>query len=249
MPTILITRPQAASELLAEALAEQGYDGLIEPLLTIRSTDVPSPEVKEIQAIMITSANALTALDKGSYDTDGLLGLPCFCVGPRTAERAAQFGFRRTYYSTSDGQALAELITKTLPKKDKAILHIAGRDVDSKGQEDLTAAGFSVSLWPIYEAIPAMQLSPHIITKLKGREIDAVLLYSARTAETFLKLLQHHKLTHVCADLVAVGLSAAITDLLAQQMWKKSLTAASPSETSVLECLTAHLPPVHSRPS
>lgn len=242
MPTILITRPQAASELLAEALAEQGFDGLIEPLLDIRSTDVPSPEVKDIQAVMITSANALTALDKGNYDFEGLLGMPCFCVGSRTAERAAQFGFRLTSFSTSDGQALAELIAKSLPKKDKPILHIAGRDIDSKAHNGLKEAGFTVSLWPIYDAVPATKLSAHIVTKLKDRKIDAVVLYSVRTAETFLKLLQHHNLTHICADMIAVSLSPQISDILARQIWKESLTAASPSEASMLECLVQSLP-------
>src|SRR5258708_2527580 len=97
MPHILITRPLGAANDLAQRLVPLGYTPVIEPLLTIIPTKTTLPNIEGIRAVMITSANALNALTEAGQDIDqlqALSGLPCFCVGPRTAERAAAFGFR-----------------------------------------------------------------------------------------------------------------------------------------------------------
>lgn len=242
MPSVLITRPQTAAEFLAQQLQDRGYEGVIEPMLHIQSTDMPQPDIADIQALMITSANALTALDIGSYEVEGLLNIPCFCVGPRTAEKANLFGFRKTYNSSSDGEALAQLISQSLPNKKKAILHVAGRDTDSKAHDALQSLGFTVARWPIYQAVVATELNPYTIKRLREQRLDAVTVFSVRTAETLKALLLKHGLEACCQRLIAIGLSNAVRDVLAPLTWRDLVAAPQPTEESVLDCLTEILP-------
>jgi uroporphyrinogen-III synthase len=191
---------------------------------------------------MITSANALTALEAGGYEVESLLSIPCFCVGPRTAEKAALFGFRKTYNSDNDGTALAHLISQSLHNRKKAILHIAGRDTDNKAQDVLQKLGIPVIRWPIYEAIPALQLTPHTVQLVQQQKLDAVTVFSVRTAETLKALIQKHALEACCKDLIAIGLSEAVTNALAPLSWRKVVTAPTPTEDAILHCLTENLP-------
>lgn len=242
MVSVLITRPQASAEFLAYELQLRGYAGIIEPLLSIVSTDMPQPDLSEIQALMITSANALTALEAGDYELDSLLSMPCFCVGPRTAEKASLFGFRKIYSSASDGTALAQLISQSLHNKKKAVLHITGRDTDSKAHDTLQSLGFAVQPWPIYQAVPTRQLSPHSVRLIQENKVGVVTVFSVRTAETLKAMLQKYKLEACCKELIAIGLSSAVTDTLSSLAWRKLITAPTPTEDAVLDCLTEALP-------
>lgn len=242
MVSVLITRPQTASEALAEILQQHGYEGVIESMLAIKSTDMPPPDLSEIQALMITSANALTALGSGDYETESLLHYPCFCVGPRTEAQARLFGFTKTYSSASDGAALARLIDQTLFNKKKSILHMAARDTDSKAHNELTTLGFAVRSWPIYRAEPAESLSPPLIKLLQQKKIDAALVFSVRTAETLVKLIKQHALETCCNQLVAIGLSQAVIDALLPLNWHKTAAAETPTEDAVIKCLAEIFP-------
>jgi uroporphyrinogen-III synthase len=240
MPTILLTRPKASSEQLAHELRRLGYNCVIEPLLSIAPTSVPQPDVKNIQAVMITSANVLGVLIAGQIQN--LLGLPCFCVGPSTAEKARAFGFQTVENSAGDGLELAQLIGHMLNDKNRPILHIAGRDIDSGAHDELQRMGFMVTTWPVYAAIPATALTPATIEALQQKKLDAILLFSTRTAETLKLLLLRHGLGNCCQKLVTIGLSEAVIDVLKPIAWRKLVAAQTPAEDSVIAALKEILP-------
>ncbi|MDX2027921.1 MAG: uroporphyrinogen-III synthase [Alphaproteobacteria bacterium] len=235
MVNILITRPQAASEKLAQELGRAGYDGVIEPLLTIVPSALPMPDAENPQAVMITSGNVFEVLDKDSIEN--LLPLPCFCVGPRTADKARDFGFRDVRHSDSDGTALAQLIGESLAEKTSPILHIAAQDIDSGGQDELQRLGYQVAIWPLYVALAAGQLSGGTTSLLAQRKIDAVLVFSVRTAETLVALLKQRGLEACCESLTAIGLSESVAEALRVLRWRSLAAAPEPSEESVIACL------------
>jgi len=242
MATVLLTRPQAASEPLAHALQECGYEGVIEPLLTIIPAPTPMPEIANIQALMITSANAIESLAQGGFDAAQLFDLPCYCVGERTAAKASQYGFRHVEFSTGDGVDLAQKMERALSDKSRPILHIAGQNVDVRGRNELERLGFTVATWEVYMAMPARELSGHTLRLLQERKIDAVLFFSARTAETFAKLMRHHMLQTCCERLIAIGLSEAVTQPLTQLPWRSLVAAPGPSEEAMIASLKESLP-------
>jgi uroporphyrinogen-III synthase len=240
MVSVLVTRPHAASLALATELKREGYEPVVEPLLEIVATPEPLPDV-DVQAVMITSANALDVLASGGQ-IKHILGLPCFCVGSRTAIKAKEFGFQHIKHTTSDGKELAHLIGSSLPYKSTAVLHIAGRDVASAAQDELRHAGFHVAPWVVYTARTAADFTPETLKRLQGKKLDAVLVFSTRTADTLAILLTKHHLTGVCKKMAAIGLSDAVTGPLKPFSWRILAFAHVPAEDAMVECLKLNCP-------
>ena len=132
---VLLTRPRAAAERLAQDLAARGHEVLIEPLLTIEPLPGPLPDLAGVQALVITSAHAVPAL----AGTDPRL--PVFVVGSATAAAARAAGRRDVRVGEGDARALARLIARQLRPADGALLHLSGSEVRPELGQDLAAAG------------------------------------------------------------------------------------------------------------
>jgi uroporphyrinogen-III synthase len=237
MVTVLVTRPRAASERLARELNRLSYDTIIEPLLTVEALPVRLPELGDVQAVMITSANTIQALESGDYDIQNFFGLPCFCVGAATGRAATELGFRHVHISAGGGEELARLIAKTLTDKKKSILHIAAKETDSKARETLEQGGLRVINWAVYAARPADAMSEAVRQRLGAGQIDAVVVFSQRTAQILCELLAQYKLEACCESLTAIGLSQAVCGTLRVLPWRKVSAASQPTETAVIESL------------
>ena len=234
MPSILITRPCIVAEPLALELERLGYRTVIEPLLSIEPLVMPRPPGGFPQAIIITSGSALSALAGRREQIADLLDLPCFCVGPRTAEKASAFGFRHVQNAEGDGAELARLASFMLGKKRATILHLAGNDTDRKAQQELEKQGHRVVVWPVYEAIPVTVFTVKARELLERGQLDAVVVYSSRTAEVLAKLLADAALEACCKGLDAICLSAAIADVLKPLSWRQIAVASAPSEKAII---------------
>lgn len=237
MVAVLVTRPRAASEKFALELKRHGFDAYIEPLLLIEPLATSRPVLHNVQAVMITSANAIHALASGDYDIGDYLGLPCFCVGPQTGQAAKDFGFRDVRSASTGGSGLAQMIAGALPDQSKPLLHIAAQDVDSRAQSGLEQAGYKVTVWPVYAARPATELTKETIRRFERREFDAIVVFSTRTAQVLKELLSQHALQACCESLSAIGLSEAVVEALRPLPWRKLVAAPMPTEDAVIECL------------
>jgi len=211
---------------------------LVSPMLQVVSLPVDLPPPDKIQAILITSSNALEA----GQNLAALFDRPCFCVGERTAARALAAGFRKVHSAASDGMELAQLITASLSGRNSGILHIAGLAVDSRAQDELARRGHRVHVWPVYAARPVMALSEHTTSLLKRQSLDAVLFFSSRTAEIFRALVDKNGLNPCCRGLTAIGLSETVIENLRTFPWKHLVAAAMPTEDAVIDCLQQVFP-------
>ena len=237
MPTILVTRPQKQANMLADLLRQMGYNCVISSLLTLAPTHTPMPSSPPPEAVMITSSNVFDF----APNLSSLTSLPCFCVGKRTAESARLAGFNNVYYTSSDGQVLAALISETLPAS-AHIMHIAARDIASAGQHALLESGYNVTIWPVYQADTANILTTEAQALINNGAIDAVMLFSARTAETFGQLLRRNGLEGCGQRMFCLGLSEATLAPLAGLTWRGMAAALVPTEESMIECLKQHCP-------
>ncbi len=237
MSRILITRPLLASENLAAALQKLGYETVIEPLLSIEPIAEPCPGIDAIDAVIITSNNALRMLEGRQSELAALFDRPCFCVGPRTAEKVQAFGFRKVQNSSGDGAELAALANAVLGRSRTNILHIAGRDVDSKAQYELEKAGHQLLSWLVYDAKPVSHFMPATQALLKNHKFDAVLIFSPRTAQILAGLLKEAALEACCNGLAAICLSEAVMDVLTPFRWRHLVAAPKPAEDVVIACL------------
>jgi uroporphyrinogen-III synthase len=230
---ILLTRPRLASERWARLLAAYGFEGVIEPLLTIEPTHAPRPE-GAFQAVYLTSANAL---ETEAQNLSGLLQLPCFCVGATTAAAAVAAGFTAIQRGSTDSLALAKQVVPALTNKAAPVLHIAGDLVNDKACDYFMRHGVTLTPWPVYRALAVEEMSTTTRALFVAGELAAVPVFSPRTASILVSLIEKYHLRDACAHVVAVGLSPAVAAVLAAVPWRDLRVAATPEEDAVLKCL------------
>jgi uroporphyrinogen-III synthase len=204
---VLVVRPEAQASASAARLAAAGHDPLVAPVLSIEATGAPPP-AGPFAAVVVTSANAAPALFSLKQASD----LPVFAVGRRTAAMLDTMGCGPTV-SAPDAVSLARLVAEQLAPA--RLLLIAGRDRKGEPAASLARLGCQVAVWEAYHAIAAPNLPETARDALAGGDLDAVLHYSRRSAETALALVaaaglhaDFGMLRHLClSDDVAEGLS------------------------------------------
>ena len=231
---VLLTRPREEASALAARLAARGIETLVEPLLSIHPLAVPPLALTGVQALAVTSANGARAL--GRVWPVGAPRLPVFAVGPASAAAARAAGFCRVEAGAEDVAALAQLVAARLDPAAGAVLHAAGSEVAGDLAGLLAVEGFAVRRAVLYRADPALALSAATIAALTRGEIDAVLLYSPRTAMIFAALVHQAGLIDACRTLTAYCLSASVA-AAATLPFREVRVAAHPSEEALLALL------------
>lgn len=244
---LLITRPAASAAPLAEKLAAQGHDVIISPVIEIYPTDTPLPvRADDYAALALTSANGVHALaaKSAALGQAGPAGkdwqsLPAFAVGPQTAAALHAYGWSQIFQAEGDVASLAALMVTEMGGTDKPVLHVAGRDRAGDLQAALAAQNIACQLSMLYEAEPAAALSPAAAAALAdvAEPVDAVLIYSQRSAHLFIAL---SAALPMAQKPMAYCLSPAIAALM-QAAGFTSRTAAAPQEAAML-ALTANAP-------
>jgi uroporphyrinogen-III synthase len=229
--TLVLTRPRDDSLALARHLEAQGYRCLVEPLLEVMQIDAPPPSQGGVQALLLTSARAAPAL--AGFGPE----LPVFTVGDATAQAASRH-YRGLVRSAGGAAAdLARLVRGTLDPEGGALLHLAGRDVRPELGRALEAAGFEFRRAVVYRAEPAERLSDGFASALAGRAVDAILLFSPRTARTLARLVERNGLGSTLTSVDALCLSANIADACADLPWRRLRVAARAELMALLALL------------
>ena len=117
---ILVTRPQPDNEKTGASLRARGFEVLLVPMLRFEPVALPDEPTADYAAVIVTSANALRAVEPQLAEY-GLLDLPLFAVGERTAAAARKAGFGSVISADGDGADLRDLVVAQAGKwaKDK----------------------------------------------------------------------------------------------------------------------------------
>src|SRR5450755_2826941 len=154
---ILVTRPQPDNEATAANLRARGFDVLLAPTLRFEAVAWPDDPAADYAGVIITSANALRAVEPQLAER-GLLGLPLFAVGERTASAARRVGFGTVISADGDAADLRDLVlakagkfaetekSKKSRKSGKArpLLYLAGADLSRDLAGELARHGIEV---------------------------------------------------------------------------------------------------------
>lgn len=232
---VLLTRPEPESAALAERLKQDGIDSVTAPLLEIVPRDpgpLPVP-IEDVQALLVTSANAAGRLPSVTDRRD----LRVLCVGEATAEAVRAQGFAAVDSADGAIEELTALALGTLDPKAGPVLHLAGETVAGDLAGMLRLAGFEAHRLVVYEARPAEALAPRALAELKRGRLDAVLFFSPRTAETFVRLVNAAGLTGKLGDVAAVAISDKAADACRTLPWRDIIVAASPDLPGMLAAL------------
>ena len=239
---ILLTRPRADAEDLAKLLDARGHEVLLEPLLEIVAVPGEPVAATDSQAILFTSANGVRALlARNADDISALRHLPVYAVGDATGRAAKEAGFAEVISASGDVKALAALVAARVRPEAGPLLHVAASDVAGDLAGLLGAQGFTVTRAVLYEAKKAEALSAETAGALRRGEIPAALFFSPRTAATFVALAGAADLAPALGRTTAVCLSAAVADAIddlpGAASWRDILTAAEPTQDSLLSAL------------
>lgn len=234
MRSILVTRPEPAGSELAARLRREGFEAHLAPLSRYVPVSADLGVLADCQALVFTSAQGVAQFPAPPLGRD----LTVFAVGTATAEAAQQAGFAHVVTGGGDVRDLAQtLIARKAELGLAAVLHISGEDTAEDLGQLLADSGISAHKRVVYRTEFIEQLPPEIERELTEGHIDTVLLFSARAAQHWLKILSHEDLRAASAKLEAVCLSERVAAELRGTPWRAVKVAKSPQVEAVLDIL------------
>ncbi len=219
-PLLLVTRPLEEAARTVSAATEAGFDTLPAPLLRIEPL-VWQPPAMLPDAILFTSGRS-PALVAAIWPE--ARACPAYAVGARTAELAADAGFRLAAIGNDDGSAV---LARAGGAGVRSVWHAAG---EATAVLDVPP-GIQLTRTPVYAARRVERLPADAIRALAGDDWTATLLFSARSARHFADLHDAAGLRRDTARLVA--LSPAIAGA-AGPGWGGVAVAAAPGLAQAL---------------
>lgn len=229
---VLVTRPIEDAEETATRLRDRGHATVIASLLDVRFRDGPELSLDGIQAIVATSANGIRALVRRSQRRDTRI----FAIGPQTASAARAAGFADVQNSRGDSIALADAISGWADRGKGDLLHVAGNEATGKLAMQLSEHGFILRREVLYDVVPVDTLPTAAEKALRDRELDAVLLFSPLSAQTFAKCVEAVQLQRACREMISVCISRAAADRVGL-VFRETRISLSPAESEMLDAL------------
>jgi uroporphyrinogen-III synthase len=214
---ILVTRALDESQRTAASLAREGHDSVVSPVTEMVPTGAVWP-AGVIDGVIATSAHAFElfscAPDWPLPEARRLIRL--LLVGGRTLDAARERGFAGTALTAPDATALGTKIELHFSSP-RRLVYLAGRDRNPGLENKLTDLGHAIELVEVYAAQPADSLTEDALALAGQGKVGAVLHYSRRSAEIYLRLARNagldlSRVNHVCishnaaAPLLAAGI-------------------------------------------
>ncbi len=240
MARILVTRPEPHASGTAARLAAMGHVPVLAPMLHVVPTEDVHIGLDDVAAVALTSRTAVAAvaaLARDRADLAPLFRLPVFTVGAATAEAARAAGFEQVLSADGAVQDLVRLIRLHLRPSDGAVIHLAGEARAGDVAEPLYLAGYSSGVTVVYEAVQVERLAETVAADIAAGRLEAVLVYSARTAEALVRAVERADLMPALARLPCLGLSTAALAPLAAAGAADLRVAAAPNENALFALL------------
>lgn len=232
---VLVTRPEPDASLTAERLRAAGYEVLVAPMLeTVFSTE-PLDD-KGMGNFVVTSRNGVRALAKlVSQETRDATTL--YTVGDATAALARDVGFKHVRSAAGAVDDLVELIGPANTDDSKQLIYVCGRDRKGRLEDKLQANGWQVDVAVRYYSDSVDHFSPDILDAFKNQTIDAVLLYSNRTAEALEGLIKQHNLSQSANSIKFFCLAKGIESVFDRFREIQLIVVEQPNEQSMFDAL------------
>ena len=230
---VLVTRPSGDAEETAAKLAALGHQAVLAPLLEIKLVSGAELALDNVQAVLVTSGNAIRALAERTRRRD----VRVIAVGTQSAAVARRLGFQNVESADGDADALVAFVMATLAAKGATLLHPAGKDTRGDIASRLRAQGFQIRSEVLYEAVAATTLAPAVHEALSEHRLDAALFYSPRTATIFAELARREGHASDCARLTALCISRATAEALGPIQFGDVRVAERPNEQSLFGLL------------
>ncbi|KQT85464.1 uroporphyrinogen-III synthase [Aurantimonas sp. Leaf443] len=229
MRLLILREAGPAAERTAQAVRAAGHEPVLLPLEAGVALARALPE-GAFDAFALTSRRAAAPL-ASAYPGDAR---PVLCVGAATAEAARAAGFTHVLEGVGTAAAMPALLGAAGLPGGARILYAAGRPRTGTLEEALTAAGFGVVTWDVYET-RAVRPAPALV--------EAATAGGAAEAALVLSRLQAGALSDLVAarpDLARPGfrclcLSSRIAGALSRELAEGAAISDAPSLARLLE--------------
>lgn len=216
--TLAVLRPEPGNAATAARATAAGYAVLRLPLFAVVPLDWSAPDVRDHDALVLTSANSVRAAGAALRS---LATLPVIAVGEQTAAAARAAGLSVAATGSSDAEALASLLAA---RGIARALHLGGRE--------RTPVGGVTRAIAVYASEPCA-VAPVDVAGLAG---SVALLHSARAATRLGTLLDS---AEVPRARVTIGAFSAAIAAAAGSGWRALAVAASPSDAALFAAIDA----------
>jgi uroporphyrinogen-III synthase len=249
---ILVTRPQPDNEATGASLRTRGFDVLLAPMLRFEPVGLPDDAGADYAAIVVTSANALRAVES-QLAGHRLLDLPLFAVGDRTAAAARRAGFATVISADGNAADLRELMLARISNKDKEktkdkakakkfrtirpVLYLAGADLSRDLAGELAEGGLNVVTRTTYRMAASSVLPRETCDAIAANRVEAVLHYSVRSARAFLDAVRAAGVEISALAVQQCCISANVAAILREAGATHVTVASSPDENALLGAL------------
>lgn len=230
---LLVTRPEPDAQRTAAALRQRGHHVSIAPLLRIEGIAADFGK-GPWDALVITSANSCRAVASHPRIAE-LVHRPIFTVGLHSAAAARAAGFVDVTAAEGDVEELAQLLTAKFTARDRRLLYFAGEDRTADLAAGLAAHGIQLKTVIIYRAVKVSEFPPPVREAMAAGEIDGVLHFSRRTAESYLSSAVGAALLDRALAPFHYCMSAQVARPLLQAGATTVRIAERPNEASVVE--------------
>ena len=215
---ILITRPLIDIEDLMGKLFSLGHNIIHVPTLKISSAGLNPINPEKYNAFIFTSANAIRNLKLSKVDNKKL----CFCVGSITEKIVRQQGFVNTISAGGTVNALKNIIinSENLDKK-KILAYVCGDNISSNLDQELLEEGFQIEKIINYTSKKIDVLNEDTNKLIKSHPPDIILIYSKRSAESFIELMKKYSLNGLMTGSRVMCISEKVLSVFKKAGWKK----------------------------
>lgn len=226
---VLITRPLAEAEQVANQVARLGFRPVVAPLSEIRPLGTALPD--SAAAVLLTSGNAAASVPTWAHVC------PVFAVGDATAARARAAGCEDVRSAQGDARDLARLVHATLPPDANPLLLLCGRGQGSALAAMLQDAGRTVIRRPVYDVIAVSALPLVAVQALSAGHLRSALFFSASSARGFVRLLAQSGLRDTTRAIEACAIGPAAGVALTALPWREIRIARRPNQDEMLALL------------
>lgn len=230
---VLVTRPEPDATTTSNRLAEAGHEAVCSPLMTISFEPISDLGPELVQAIIVTSRNAVRALAQSPV-LPQLLQLPVFAVGPGTTRDAHDLGFHGVMKGTGTAAGLVDVIASHADPEGGRLIHFAGYKLAFDLEGALREKGFTVDTIRCYAAQRAEELAQGAREALQKGHVDAVLLMSPEASKTYTKLVKQAGLEAAAKSVACVCISKATAEALEEFGPELVRVADQPNSEEVL---------------
>ena len=215
MSPVVVLRPQPGATATANRVRAIGLTAVSYPLFTVEPLAWTAPDPAGLDAVMLTSANAVW---HGGPALTAYHGLPVFAVGEASARAASEHGFAQVVLAGPDAQATATAIAAAGYRQ---VLHLRGEDARPFDPGHLRVTGI-----PVYRAAPVGNAAGLAAAAPAG---SVLLVHSARAGarlDALVPLDQRATFRVVAISPAALAAAAA--------GWAKARAAEVPTDAAML---------------